>query len=185
MTTSPFPRTSSPPASLADSEDQPTHTITAPSASVSLTHSPLSIPTATTFVRSPSAGASVLFAGSTRDNFESKPVLRLTYSAYIPLALRTLLTIAIAVKEKHALAAIYIVHRLGECPVGEESVLVAVSAPHRGAAWRGGEEALERVKGEVEIWKREIFEGEDGAEGEGVWRANAEDGQGQRAQANG
>ena len=59
------------------------------------------------------------------------------------------------------------IHRLGTVPVGEESILIAVSSPHRQAAWRAGEEALEECKAKVEVWKREEFEGE-----EGVWRAN-------------
>lgn len=58
-------------------------------------------------------------------------------------------------------------------PIAEESILIAVSAPHRQAAWMAGEEALERVKEKVEIWKLEEFQGEQG----GVWRANR-DGQG-------
>ena len=58
-------------------------------------------------------------------------------------------------------------------PIAEESILIAVSATHRQAAWRAGEEALERVKEKVEIWKLEEFQGEHG----GVWRANR-DGQG-------
>lgn len=58
-------------------------------------------------------------------------------------------------------------HRLGVVPVGQESVLIAVSAPHRQAAWSAGEEALELCKEKTEIWKLEEFEGE-----EGVWRAN-------------
>lgn len=58
-------------------------------------------------------------------------------------------------------------------PIAEESILIAVSAPHRQAAWRAGEEALERVKERVEIWKLEEFQGEQ----DGVWRANR-DGQG-------
>jgi molybdopterin synthase catalytic subunit len=60
------------------------------------------------------------------------------------------------------------VHRLGVVPVGEESILIAVSSPHRQAAWRAGEEALEECKEKVEVWKREEFGGEEG----GVWRAN-------------
>ena len=59
-------------------------------------------------------------------------------------------------------------HRLGTVPIGEESVIIAVAAPHRQAAWRAGEEALELVKERVEIWKLEEFKGEDG----GVWKAN-------------
>lgn len=62
--------------------------------------------------------------------------------------------------------SIYITHRLGRVDIGEESILIAVSAPHRTAAWRAGEECLERVKARVEIWKEEWF-----ADG-GIWRAN-------------
>ncbi|MCJ1342662.1 Molybdopterin synthase catalytic subunit [Peltigera leucophlebia] len=171
--------------------------------SVSLTHSPLDIPFIIASVKSPKAGAIVLFAGphhlcsplnkiimpfseidwnlwtlthklgTTRDSFANKPVLQLQYTAYPALALRSMLSIAQSVKEKHSLTAISLVHRLGVVPIAEESILIAVSAPHRQAAWRAGEEALERVKEKVEIWKLEEFQGEQG----GVWRANR-DGQG-------
>jgi molybdopterin synthase catalytic subunit len=77
-----------------------------------------------------------------------------------------MMTIAKAAKTNHSLNAIAIVHRLGEVPVGEESILIAVSSPHREAAWRAGEEVLEEVKSKVEVWKYERFE--DG----GAWRAN-------------
>ncbi len=106
--------------------------------------------------------------GTTRDSFEGKPVTQLEYSSYSPLALRTMLAIGQAVKLKHKLTAISIVHRLGVVPIGEESIVVAVSAPHREAAWRGGEEALEECKEKVEVWKLEEFGGKEG----GVWRAN-------------
>lgn len=71
------------------------------------------------------------------------------------------------VREKHGLQSIAMIHRLGTVPIGEESILIAVSAPHRQAAWRAGEEALEECKSRVEVWKREEFEGEGG-----IWRAN-------------
>ena len=124
-------------------------------------------------VRSPSCGAIVLFAGTTRDNFQGKPVKHLAYSSYKALALRTMQQVASEVKAKHQVHAIAIVHRLGVVPIGEESILIAVSSPHRHAAWTAAEEALELVKERVEIWKLEEFGGEEG----GVWRANR-DGQG-------
>lgn len=153
--------------------------------SVSLTRSPLDVLSTMAFVRSPKAGAIILFAGTafapcwqkvpaegvsgtTRDNFEGKPVTQLEYSSYPPLALRTMLAIGQAMKLKHKLTAISIVHRLGVVPIGEESILIAVSAPHREAAWRGDEEALEECKEKVEVWKLEEFGGNEG----GVWRAN-------------
>ncbi|GAB0143398.1 hypothetical protein EsHS_00003916 [Epichloe bromicola] len=118
-------------------------------------------------VRSPAAGAIVLFAGTTRDNFAGKPVKELSYTAYNKLALRTMQAIAKAILPKHGLKGIAMIHRLGTVPIGEESILIAVSSPHREAAWRAGQEALEECKAKVEVWKREEFEGEDG-----VWRAN-------------
>ncbi|KAI4288928.1 MAG: hypothetical protein L6R35_001803 [Caloplaca aegaea] len=140
---------------------------------VSLTNSKLDIASVISRVKNPKAGAVVLFAGTTRDNFDGKPVTHLEYSSYAPLALKTMLSIAQSVKEKHALTAISMVHRLGVVPIEEESILIAVSARHRQAAWKGGEEALELCKEKVEIWKLEEFEGDEG----GVWRAN-QDGKG-------
>lgn len=110
---------------------------------------------------------SFLSPGTTRDNFAGKPVKELQYTAYNQLALRTMLGIAKAMRAKHALTGIAMIHRLGTVPIGEESILIAVSAAHRQAAWRAGEEALEECKAKVEVWKKEEFEGE-----EGVWRAN-------------
>lgn len=138
-----------------------------PGCYVALTGASLNAQKAMDRVRSPQAGAIVVFAGTTRDNFGGKPVKELHYSAYNELALRTMMGIAREIKEKHALKGIVMIHRLGIVPIGEESILIAVSAPHREAAWRAGEEALEACKAKVEIWKREEFAGE-----EGVWRAN-------------
>ncbi|KAH6628395.1 Molybdopterin biosynthesis MoaE [Chaetomium tenue] len=142
---------------------------------VALTSSPLSIQSVTDRVRSPQAGAIVLFAGTTRDTFASKRVTHLSYTAYTPLALNTMLSIATDLHTTHALQGIAMVHRLGEVPVGEESILIAVSAAHRQAAWRAGEAALEACKERVEVWKREEF-----ADGEGVWRANRDGAVGER-----
>ncbi|KAI1473660.1 hypothetical protein K445DRAFT_322460 [Daldinia sp. EC12] len=134
---------------------------------VGLTHDHLSVNNVMDRVRSPQAGAIVMFAGTTRDSFGGKPVKELQYSAYNPLALRTMLSICKEIRAEYGLISIAMVHRLGTVPIGEESILIAVSAPHRQAAWRAGERALEDCKERVEIWKREEFEGEDG-----VWRAN-------------
>lgn len=134
---------------------------------VELTPNDLDSLACTRFVRSPSAGATVLFIGTTRDTFNDLPVSSLAYTSYTPLAMSTLYSIASSMLTKHQLTKIAIVHKLGECPIGEESIVIAVSAPHRQAAWRAGEEALEETKKKAEIWKLERFEG-----GEGVWRAN-------------
>lgn len=77
----------------------------------------------------------------------------------------------------HELIGIAMVHRLGEVPIGEESVIVAVASKHRGEAWRAGEEALEKCKEKVEVWKMEKFADE---QGESVWRANRDGKEGVR-----
>ena len=139
---------------------------------IALSHSTLDISETINRVRSRAAGAIVLFAGTTREDKFHHPtpsstdiapmstqmtVNALIYSAYVPLAMRTLLTIARSTLIKHKLQAIAIVHRLGRVSIGEESILVVVSASHRYEAWEGGKEALEECKVRVEIWKQEQF----------------------------
>ncbi|XMA15077.1 hypothetical protein WAI453_007868 [Rhynchosporium graminicola] len=135
---------------------------------VALTDDHLDIRATMDRVRSPKAGAIVLFAGTTRDNFDGKPVKELQYTSYEPRALQSMLKICKEIKDKHCLTSIAMIHRLGVVPIGEESILIAVSSPHRQAAWRAGEEALEECKEKVEVWKKEEFGGEEG----GIWRAN-------------
>ena len=91
-----------------------------------------------------------------------------------------MLNISKEIEEKHRLQGMAMAHRLGTVPIGEESIVIAVSAAHRQEAWRAGEEALELVKEKVEIWKLEEFEGE-----EGVWRANRDGMRGDRVDAMG
>ena len=68
-----------------------------------------------------------------------------------------MLSIAEATRFKYSLEAVTVAHRLGEVPIGEESILIAVSGRHRREVFEGGEECLEEVKRRVEIWKREKF----------------------------
>ncbi|KAI1936109.1 hypothetical protein LOZ12_003478 [Ophidiomyces ophidiicola] len=135
-----------------------------------LTPQPLQPAAQLAHTRSPAAGANVLFAGTTRDSCDGRPVARLAYESYGPLALRTLAALARAAVDKHGLCAVSIAHRLGPVPVGEESIVIALSAPHRGPAWRAGQELLDDCKRRLEVWKREEFVGDP--PGEGEWRAN-------------
>lgn len=146
-------------------------TLSSPTISISLTYDTLDVNACLRFTRSPTAGANVLFLGTTRNNFDSRPVSRLSYSAYPSLALKTLYAIAEDVQKKHGLEKVVIVHRLGEVKVEEESIAVSVSSAHRASGWKGAEEILERVKARAEIWKREWF-ADTGEVEEGVWRAN-------------
>ena len=149
------------------------------STQVSLTYDPISSSDVLAFIRSPNAGANILFLGTTRNSFDNRPVSKLSYSAYPALALRSFLKIAEAVKERHGLEKVCLMHRLGEVGIEQESIAVAVSAGHRKPAWEGAEEALERCKERVEIWKMESFA--DVEDGDGQWRANRDtDGQGRK-----
>lgn len=106
--------------------------------------------------------------GTTRDNFQGKTVTHLAYSSYIPMAIKSLEKIASTAVKKHGLIKIAILHRLGEVPILEESILVIASSPHRQEAFDAARDVLEECKEKLEVWKREEFE-----EG-GVWRANKE-----------
>ena len=115
-------------------------------------------------VSGPDRGAVVVFLGTVRDHHAGRPVEKLTYSAYRPMALEGLRRIVADLEATPGLRAA-IVHRLGEVPVGEASVVIAVSSPHRAAAYEASRTALERLKAEIPIWKREHYAG-----GEAVWR---------------
>src|SRR5215216_4145129 len=105
-------------------------------------------------VRDKRAGAVVLFEGVTRS------VPELDYEAYVEMAESKLAAIAAAEAERHRLCAVAVEHRTGTVPLGEPSVIVAVSAAHRGEAFAGARAVIDRVKAEAPIWKVEV----DGAD---------------------
>jgi molybdopterin synthase catalytic subunit len=117
-------------------------------------------------VRDPRAGAVVTFQGVTRE------VERLDYEAYVEMAEARIATIVEEAITKHGLCAAAAEHRVGSVPRSEPSVAVAVSAPHRGEAFAGAREIIDRVKAEAPIWKREVEGGEgrwvEGARPEGA-----------------
>ena len=103
-------------------------------------------------VRDPRAGAVVCFEGVTRE------VPRLEYEAYAEMAHERLRAIAAEEAERHALCAVAVEHRTGSVALGEPSVIVAASAPHRGEAFAGARAVIDRVKAEAPIWKVEVDE---------------------------
>lgn len=93
---------------------------------------PLSIEEASEIVSSPQAGATSVFVGTTRDNFEGKGVISLEYEAYHAMALKEMRTVCRSARQKWPqLIKLVIFHRTGSVPVGEASVITAASAPHR------------------------------------------------------
>lgn len=125
--------------------------------SVRVVHDPLSIDGLTQAVGHPEAGAIVAFAGTTRT------VRRLEYEAYAEMAERQIESILHECADRHGLLAAAAEHRMGCVPLGEASVVVAVSAPHRAEAFAGAREAIDRIKAEAPIWKREAPGGEQAA----------------------
>jgi molybdopterin synthase catalytic subunit/molybdopterin converting factor small subunit len=111
---------------------------------------PLSLEALATAVRSPAAGAVVAFQGMTRE------VERLDYEAYAEMAERRIWEILRDCVERHSLEAAAAEHRTGPVPLGEASVIVAVSGANREEAFDGAREAIDRIKAEVPIWKREV-----------------------------
>jgi MoaE-MoaD fusion protein len=111
-------------------------------------------------VSSTGLGGLVTFTGVVRDTSHGRRVVRLEYEAYLGMAERALSRIADEVGRSHN-ARVSIVHRIGVLTPGDVAVVIASAAPHRAPAFRACEEALEWLKREVPIWKREIFD--DGA----------------------
>ena len=114
-----------------------------------VTGEPLDVPAVRRLVADPSTGATVVFEGTTRD------VPSLEYEAYTDMAREQIARLAAAVAAEHGLAAVAVAHRTGTVALGEPSVVIAVSAAHRAAAFAGARALLDAVKAQAPIWKRE------------------------------
>ena len=109
----------------------------------------------------PDCGAVVLFTGTVRDHAESRPnVSELEYEAYDEEVVPRLSAIAAEARRRwESLGRLAILHRVGSLAVGETSVLVAASAPHRADAFEAARFCIDTLKETVPIWKRETWEG--------------------------
>ncbi len=119
-----------------------------------ITERPLDVGALSRMVVRDGAGAVVTFQGVTRE------VERLDYEAYAEMAQERIESILAECVAAHGLEAALAEHRVGAVPLGEPSVVVAVAAGHRGEAFAGAREAIDRIKAEAPIWKREIEGGE-------------------------
>ena len=123
---------------------------------VCLTHDPIDFTALTQAVRSPHCGAVALFLGTVRDLTGDEVTEFLEYEAYPPMAEKKLNEIEAEVRSRWKLGAVAMVHRLGRLGVGEISVAVAVSAPHRDAAFEACRFAIDTLKQVVPIWKKDL-----------------------------
>ena len=122
---------------------------------IALVREPIDASAVTDSVRSPSCGAVLLFLGTVREMTDGRATLRLNYDAYPEMAERTLRQIEAEARDRWPLDKMTIVHRLGMLELGEISVAVAVSSPHRADAFEAGRWTIDRLKEIVPIWKQE------------------------------
>lgn len=149
-----------------------------------LTYEPLDVQSIIKSVGDDAAGGTAVFIGTTRDSFKGRRVTRLEYQAYSKLAIKTMNSILQDARSKvtrsehqsagqqvSSLIHCSVHHRLGVVEVGQPSIVIAVSSPHRKEAFEACEFILEEVKKKAQIWKREFYDGD--REDEAEWKANS------------
>jgi molybdopterin synthase catalytic subunit len=124
-----------------------------------LSDSQLSVDDAVREVASDAAGAIATFIGTPRARSRDRDVIRLEYEAYEGMAEETMAAIADELKQRYRLLDIAIHHRVGVVEVGDASVVIAVSAAHRGDALAACKDAIDSLKVRVPLWKKEIYVG--------------------------
>jgi molybdopterin converting factor subunit 1 len=124
-----------------------------------LTDQPIDVDAVIADVADERAGAVATFLGTTRSESRGRTVLYLEYEAYAGMAEQVMEEIADKLKAKFELRGIAITHRIGRVGIGETSVAIAVSAPHRHAALAACQEAIDTLKKTVPLWKKEVYEG--------------------------
>ncbi|PVG03347.1 MoaE-domain-containing protein [Serendipita vermifera] len=122
------------------------------------------------------AGAIASFIGQTRNNFQGRPVTHLEYHAYTALAIKTMQAILQEARGRatSSLSRIALHHRLGQCGVGEISIIVAVSSPHRKEAFEACSWIVDEVKGKVQVFKKEYYGDGDKNSSQSAWKDNKE-----------
>jgi molybdopterin synthase catalytic subunit len=124
-----------------------------------LSDEPLSLDRVVDEVRSDDAGAIATFTGTTRIQSRGRTVTHLEYEAYEGMAEKVMAELGESLASRYDLTAIAIHHRIGRVAIGETSVVIAVSAPHRGDALAACKDAIDELKERVPLWKKEVYEG--------------------------
>jgi molybdopterin synthase catalytic subunit len=131
---------------------------------IRLTNEPIAPAALLAEVASPLAGAVVLFLGTTRETTDGRQTVSLDYECYPQMAETKLAELEAEARRRWPLTGSAIVHRLGHLEVGEASVAIAVSSPHRHAAFAAGQWLIDTLKEVVPIWKKENW-----ADGTSSW----------------
>jgi MoaE-MoaD fusion protein len=124
-----------------------------------LTAEPIDVEAVIAEVADDQAGAVATFLGTTRVRSRGRTVLYLEYEAYEGMAEKVMQEIAAALHARYELCRVAIAHRIGRVGIGETSVAIAVSAPHREHALAACKEAIDTLKVDVPLWKKEVYEG--------------------------
>jgi len=124
-----------------------------------VTEEPLSLEAAVAEVADDRAGAVATFTGTVRRHSRGREVTRLEYEAYAEMAEEVMAQLAAELEQRYELCAVAIHHRVGTLAIGEASVVVAVSAPHRQDALAACKDAIDTLKQTVPLWKKEVYEG--------------------------
>jgi molybdopterin synthase catalytic subunit/molybdopterin converting factor small subunit len=124
-----------------------------------LTADPIDLDAVVAEVADDGAGAIATFLGTTRVHSRGRTVLHLEYEAYEGMAEKVMVEIAETLSTRYDLCKVAITHRIGRVGIGETSVAIAVSAPHREHALAACKEAIDTLKVDVPLWKKEVYEG--------------------------
>src|SRR5436305_147146 len=124
-----------------------------------VTEAPLSLEAVAAEVADERAGAVATFTGTVRRQSRGREVERLEYEAYAEMAEEVMTKLAADLQSRHEVCAVAIHHRVGRLEIGDASVMIAVSAPHRQAALAACKEAIDILKETVPRWKKEVYEG--------------------------
>ena len=124
---------------------------------IRVTDEALSVDEALAAVADPEAGGTCVFVGTVRDRSQAGVVTGLRYEAWEELALTRLRELADELAEKWPVKKVAILHRIGDLTIGEASVVIACSAPHRADAFEACRHGIERLKEDVPIWKKEAL----------------------------
>ena len=118
----------------------------------------LSLDEAYAAVRRDGCGAVALFIGTVRDHHDGKKVVSISYSAFQEMAEKEFARIALEARSRWTIGEVYIAHRTGKLEIGDASVVIAVSAPHRAEAFEACRHAIEALKKMAPVWKEEFYE---------------------------
>ena len=117
----------------------------------------LSLDRAVDWVECPRSGAIATFSGVVRDNSDGRQVDHLDYEAYVPMAVKVMRSIGERIVKERGVLKIFMAHRVGRLQVKEPAVIIAVSAPHRAEAIGASRLAIDELKLQVPIFKKEVF----------------------------